>query len=1325
MRLFGRIALRVIAGIIVVALACAIAAVMVFRSGWFHERVRERIIDEIQKASNARVDFGNFTFDWTRLTATAGPIVLHGREAANEAPLVSIRSVTIGLRVISMLERKVDLSSLRIEQPVVHIAFYPDGSTNIPPRPETDWVQDLLNVAIGRYEVNDGLIEYDDRKIPLNLRGENLRAAMSFDARRLSYAVELTSRRVRAMAAGYPPTEVDTSASFVISKSRIELKQLKIGTRQSRAELAGVLNDPRSPHGILAVKSTISIRDAAELFQLPVARTGSASFDGQLTVSLTDFSLSGRMNARGIGYARDRVKVDGAEARADVRITRDKLVLTGVAVKAEGATVSGSGEVDDWTRFHFDGRVADLTVHDAGRLFTDRQIPWNGTIAAGLRVEGILGQNASKVEAAVAITPAPEGAPGGASWIDGQIDLEYDQATSKLRLSGSRLSTAASRIEVSGTLGETLNVRAESTRLDDITTALAFAGLKEIPAKISFARATFSGNVIGALEDPKISGDVGLVNASVDGHAFDRFGGTIEADRSRVKIERAVLARGATEIQGSAEIAPPDRSGSISAQGQIRNADVAALSKEAGIDARISGTAAASVKFYGTVAQPEADVVLQLEKPAGFGEQLDRLRANLHYSATAIRVASGAAELGPGRVQFEGTFQHRSEDWKNGDLRFEIAVQNIAPKSIKAYSALETGVDGNIDAKATGAAHLANGELSLTAINAESKVRGVTWQGQSFGDVNLTANTQGNELAVHGSGQVRDIAVEAQGSWKLQGDYPGSAMVRISRADVASLHHVLMAGGPMEQTELPFEGFVDGATARVTVALRKPRDFDAEITIPAVQLNPRSTQTLRLGVQAEDLVVKNSAPVVIALTAKEARIRSAPFTARDTTLEVSGSVPLAGGPSDLSVRGSVNLIILQLLNPDLIARGNATVQAGIRGTFRDPQLSGRMELKNASLYLSDFPNGVDNANGSVLFDRNRATIDKLRAETGGGTVDFSGFIGFGSPLVYRLQAVAQKVRVRYPEDVSVTFNATLALNGTSDASTVSGVVTFTRASFTPRADLAQIFAAASKPTPAPATSSEIIRGTQFDVRIESGPNFGLETSLTRNLEAEVDLRLRGTPLRPALLGTASVNEGEVQVFGNRYTVNRGDIRFLNPVRIDPIFDLDLETRARGVTVNIAISGTMQKLNVNYSSDPPMQPREIITLLAVGRAPTDTAGLNPEQSTVNSSSLAEAGGGLIGQAITAQLSSRFQRFFGASRVKIDPTVTGVDYLPQARLTIEQQVSKDITLTYITNLNRTQEQIVQVQYDFSKRWSAIAIREANGLFGIDFQYKKRFK
>jgi translocation and assembly module TamB len=249
---------------------------------------------------------------------------------------------------------------------------------------------------------------------------------------------------------------------------------------------------------------------------------------------------------------------------------------------------------------------------------------------------------------------------------------------------------------------------------------------------------------------------------------------------------------------------------------------------------------------------------------------------------------------------------------------------------------------------------------------------------------------------------------------------------------------------------------------------------------------------------------------------------------------------------------------------------------------------------------------------------------------------------------------------------------------------------------------------------------------RLDVRIENASTFLVETSLTRDVEAEVDLRLRGTPVRPVLQGTISINQGDVQVFGNRYAINRGDIRFLNPVKIEPTVDMDLETKLRGVTVNVTLAGPPSNLKMNWSSDPPLQESEIIALLTTGRDPTlATNQLAPGVSTGGASGIASAGTGLVGQAINAQLSSKVQRFFGATRVKIDPTLTGVENVPQARLTMEQQVSKDITLTYITNLNRTQEQTVRMQVDLDKNWSAIIVRDSNGVLGVDFQYRKRFK
>ncbi len=425
------------------------------------------------------------------------------------------------------------------------------------------------------------------------------------------------------------------------------------------------------------------------------------------------------------------------------------------------------------------------------------------------------------------------------------------------------------------------------------------------------------------------------------------------------------------------------------------------------------------------------------------------------------------------------------------------------------------------------------------------------------------------------------------------------------------------------------------------------------------------------------------------------------------------------------MRGTVSLAALQLLNPDLLAKGNATVEATLRGSLANPTLNGRMDLKGASLYMKDVITGIDNANGTVLFNRNRATIDKMTAEVGSGAISLGGFVEFGSPLIYRLQAKGQQVRLRL-FDLSTTFNANLELTGTSEASTLSGTMTLNRAAFNPRSDLGQLLASAANPVQE-GSPNDYLRGMQFDVRIVSAASFELRTSLTQDVQGAVDLQVRGPVVRPILLGSISVDSGQVQLFGNQYTIDRGDIRFSNPLKIEPVFDLALETRVSGVTVNISLTGTMDKLKPNYSSDPPLDSSKIIALLAVGRDPSQYGDAASAQTASESSNFAGAGGGLISEALSEQLSSKLQRFFGASRVKLDPTdpiMTGIINTPQARLTIEQQVSKDVTMTYITNLNYTAEQIVRVQWDLTPTWSAIAVRDANGLFGIDFQYRRRF-
>jgi translocation and assembly module TamB len=179
------------------------------------------------------------------------------------------------------------------------------------------------------------------------------------------------------------------------------------------------------------------------------------------------------------------------------------------------------------------------------------------------------------------------------------------------------------------------------------------------------------------------------------------------------------------------------------------------------------------------------------------------------------------------------------------------------------------------------------------------------------------------------------------------------------------------------------------------------------------------------------------------------------------------------------------------------------------------------------------------------------------------------------------------------------------------------------------------------------------------------------------------------------------------------------------VKIDPVFDIDLDTKARGIEITLTVSGHLKDLNLTPRSDPPLQFSEIVAVLATGRTPTSDPTLLSQQATAPQSWQQMGASALLGQAIASPVAGRLQRFFGVSKLRIDPTLPGTEYNPQARITLEQQVTPDITFTYITNVTTSNPQVVSIEWDFSKQWSAVALREENGLFGLDFFYKRRFK
>jgi translocation and assembly module TamB len=1328
----SQVALFLLAVPAVLIITAIIAGVIVVRSGWFHDKVRDRIVSEVEKASGGHAEIGEFKFDWHTMTAEVRPFVLHGKERPGEPVFFRAGSVQVGLKIVSALKKEVDLASGIVENPELHIIVYPDGTTNLPSPAKVrkgNFVENILKLKVRHYELRHGVVAFKQERVPIDIRGDNLSASLDYDTAGALYRGHVSSRQLHVETTKILPLIGDFDTDLTLDKDRLQLSHSTMQWKDSWVEASGEIRDWSAPRGAFQVRSNIALAELGGVLRLPLERRGQVAFTGTADVAFApkfSYLIKGHATGRGLAYRWQDVEAAGITLNADGEVTPAGVSVSRFTAAGLGGTFTGRATLPDFKGFHIEGQASGLALAELSRFETRKALPWSGTASGPVELSGEFANRAVRnltLKANLEIAAAQGGIP-----LQGSVDVVYDQRSRIIQLGNSHLSTPGTKLDISGTLGRQLTVKGQATDLSELLPALRLVDANapdELPVKLQNGVATLDALVTGPLDSPRIAGHVTATSFVVEKQHFDRVAADVDLSQSMLTARNITLDQGALHITGAgtaglANWRAVDAS-TISGSLNVRGADVKTLLADAGVKQDTTGTASAAIQVRGTFGAPVADIQLDVNRPAAFGEQLDGLHATVHYAGGSFDVVSGDARLGQARVSFAGAYTRTTPDWKNGRLRFTASSTGLRLEQIQRLKAYASGLTGMLAAKATGAAEIRNGDFDLTTLDSEVNAQNVALDGSAIGSATASARTRANTLHVRASGNMRGSKFSGAGEWRLEGDYPGRGEIQFSPITFAALQAVAAAAG--ENRELPFQGVVEGR-AVISGPLKKPAELSADITLPRIEITPNPSQR-PVGNRNQDLVLRNTAPVTLTGTLKAVSIRNASFTAKDTKIDVSGRVAFdSKSPWDLKVNGGINLAILQLFQSDIVAQGNAVVNASVTGSLRDPQVNGRLELHGASLYLGDIPVGVDNANGLIAFDRSRANIEKLTAEVGGGKVAFGGFVGFNAgTLLYRVQASADQVRIRYPEGVSTTLTAALDLTGSSQNSLVSGTITIVRAGFTPKADVGSLLAATAKPISAPVAPNEYLRNIQLDVRIESGPSLQFQTSLTRDLEAEVDLRLRGNAARPTLIGEVSVNEGEVNVFGNKYTINRGEIRFTNPTRIEPVFDVDLETKARGITVNISFTGTLNRINLTYRSDPPLQSSEIVALLAVGRDPTTSAGLASGQVAQNS--FLESGSGVIGQALSTPVTSRLQRFFGVTRLKIDPQLTGVENIPQARLTLEQQVSRDITLTYITNLTRTQEQIVRIQWDISRQWSAIAVREENGVFGVDFQYRKRFK
>ncbi|HUI55431.1 MAG TPA: translocation/assembly module TamB domain-containing protein [Bryobacteraceae bacterium] len=1349
-------------------LAAAMAAIFVVQSAWFYGKVRGRILETLETATGGRVEIATFHFDWRRMRAEVTSLVLHGTEPAAKPPLFRANSVAVGLRVVSFLERDVDISYLEIVGPQVFLIVGPDGSTNVP-QPKVRRkiaeppMQTILNLAIGRFAVTNGMFEVAaGGKTPFAAHGDNLSARLLYDRDGPRYRGEIAIQPLDMECAGYHPMPAGITMAVTLERDRIDVTSARLTVGGSKVDLSGAVENLAAPRGSFRYDASVSVVEAARILRLPPLRRGTVQLQGKASLDVTSgFSAAGALNGYQLEY-RDAtvrlqdVRVDGAVTAgpggidaSGLRLAGDyvtnlnrapvgghiehvalrgrNLDLQGVAIAAFGGSFEGQARIRELRTFTVHGEIAGIEARPVLAMYSTEHLLWNARVSGPVEVNGDFERPAELVASAtLAVAPGPESAP-----VHGQVTASYQARDRVLDLGHSSLSLPSSQVDFSGKLppetGRQMRVRLETRDLDDLLPAIGERAAS-LPAKLTGSFA-FDGTVAGNLDNPQISGRARVTGLEYSGQNFNSVETDAELSPSGVHLRNAAVARGALRAQFQLDVVlhdwKADPSSLIFGRGALRDAPLADLASLVGEkDVPLAGSLAGSAQITGTIADPQISADFELTHGSWRDEPFDRFSGNLNYTGSLIELTGGQLVAGARQAALAANFHHAPGHADTGRLRFEVSTNAMPLEQFRSVEALRPGLRGTAQVRAAGEADIApprSGGRAFRIASLDAEVTGheLRFASQSFGDLHLTTSSQGSVLRAHLESNAANSNIRGDGEWRLEGDYPGSATIVFPKLDLAQLRTWLepSAAG----TQAPFSGSAEGQL-RIEGPAVDPQALKAELRIPQFEIGPPP----ETGLTASALVLHNSGPIVVRMANDVVTVDSARLVGPSTGLDFTGKVLLAQkNPLDLRVNGQVDLALLHDLNPDFDSSGTLATDATVRGSPDALQVNGRMEFKNAAFSLVGIPNGVSNANGTIVFTRERATIQSFTGETGGGKIELTGFAGYGEgPAIFRLHVRAEGVRVRYPEGVSTVANANLNLTGGLDRSMVSGTVTILRSAFNPESDFSSLLAKSAEPVQTPSARTGLVGGMNFDIQINTSPDIQFQSSLTQDIQMEANLRLRGTFSNPAVLGRINITQGRVAFFGTTYTVNQGSVAFYNPVRIDPILDIDLETKANGVDVTLNVSGPFNKPNLTPRSDPPLQFNEIVALLATGRTPTSDPTLLAQQSTSPQSWQQMGASALLGQAIASPVAGRLQRFFGVSQLRIDPTLPGVENNPQARLTLQQQVTPDITFTYITNVTTSNPEVVRVEWAFSKQWSAVALREENGLFGVDFYLKKRF-
>src|SRR5262249_50987385 len=273
----------------------------------FRQRVRARIVAELERMTGCRVELQSFTWNLSKLRFEARGLTIHGLEGPDEEPYVHADRISVRLKIISLLSRQVALREVVLDRLDVHLIVAADGTTN-QPAPKTAErgagisTEQLFDLAASRVEINSGTLLLNQERIPFDLAGERFSASMNYSRAEHGYEGIVAASLLAAHWRNSPPMNGEINFHFLMRAAETQIKSLKIATGKSTVEAIGALRNYNHPEVELHYTASLDLLEVAKQFNIPELRAGRADLKGHLRYQADRVSSEGEADARALTW---------------------------------------------------------------------------------------------------------------------------------------------------------------------------------------------------------------------------------------------------------------------------------------------------------------------------------------------------------------------------------------------------------------------------------------------------------------------------------------------------------------------------------------------------------------------------------------------------------------------------------------------------------------------------------------------------------------------------------------------------------------------------------------------------------------------------------------------------------------------------------------------------------------------------------------------------------------------------------------------------------------------------------------------------------------